>query len=115
MKEKLDKVLDVTKLRHTLALEQRRLLEQYKINSAISVNGGTFTITRELLTFVDAAIEYYSTSCVILDDSQRPILIANLQKFKNDLWAKYHSATTTFYDETETLRKKRTVKAIVKL
>lgn len=115
MKEKINKALDVSKLRHTLVLEQRRLLEKYRIDTQFSFNGGTFIVDRQLLAFVDGAISYYGGSCVVIDQNDRPVFISDLKKFKDAIWEIYHSASTAYYDGSEELRKQRSVKAVVKL
>ena len=77
-------------------------------------NGGQFSVTRELLTFVSMLISKGNDSdIVLLDDNDTPIKIDDLIKFFDDILDIYFTATNEYQTEYEKIRTKRTVDGLV--
>jgi len=75
-----------------------------------SINGGTFTISRELITFVDSLIRQdYTEEVVLIDNFQNPIMIEDLKSFLEDITSKYFEVTNDYHAEFVKLRKARKV------
>lgn len=116
MDERLEQALQFSKYRQTLFLEKRRLQEKLSNDLIIIHNGGKFTISRNLIVFLNLIIPDEGTnSVVLLDDNNNPILVEDLAKFRTDISSLYFSVINQYYMDFEDLKKKRTVKAIVDL
>lgn len=116
MDERLEKALEFANFKHSLALEKKRLQEKLKTDLTIAQNGGIFVIDRNFLGFLNFITDGAdSESAVILDDRQVPILIEDIAKFRREVIQKYFRVTNQYYLDFEELKKKRTVKDLVRL
>lgn len=115
MDNRLTKALDVSKLRHTHNIEKRRLQEKLKVELTVTYGGGRFTVTPELISFANNLITTEYQDHVLLDDNSTPILVKDIVEFQKLLTSTYREATSQYYQDFETLRKKRSIKDIVNL
>jgi hypothetical protein len=49
----------------------------------------------------------------ILDINNNPILISNLETFKDEIFDRYFSVTLEYYEEYKSLKKKRSVEKLI--
>lgn len=115
MDERLTKALDASKLRHTHNIEKRRLQEKLKVQLTVPFGGGRFAVTPDLISFVHYLTTTEQWDHVLLDDNSTPILVKNIGEFQKLLTSTYQEATGQYYQDFETLRKKRSIKDIVNL
>lgn len=78
-----------------------------------SVNGGIFSITPELISFVAALITMGKDETVLLDVNKNPIEIADLEEFQDTIVGIYHECTNQFLVDFKAINKQRTAKALV--
>ena len=79
MSERLTKALEFANYRLTLNNQIVALRSKVQTKLIHSINGGTFTISRELITFVDSLIRQdYTEEVVLIDNFQNPIMICLL-------------------------------------
>lgn len=110
MNENLKQALDFAKYRQTFALQQKTLKEKINAKLTMGVNGGIFKIDRTLLTFVQLLLDQGRTSGVpIFDLNDNPILIDDLEKFRDEIFDRYFSSSLEYYEEYQALKKKRSV------
>lgn len=116
MQEQLKQALDFANYRQTLSI-QRRILKE-KIDSKLTYGhaGGLFKIDRTLISFVNMLIVQGRTSGVpLIDSNENPILIENLESFRDEIMDRYFSATQEYYEEYQKIKKSRSVEKLVDL
>lgn len=114
MDERLEKALNFSNYMVTLNNQKRVLREKFKENTVYYFNGGQFTVTKELITFVNMLVERDNTEDVVLiDDNETPILVADLEDFLSDIISTYFTASNAYHAEYKILTKKRSVSKLV--
>lgn len=107
MDKRLEKALEYSHL-STLITNQKRLLkEKFFYDNVLYKNGGTFTITPELINFAQNALAKDQDSFIFLDDNSLPILINDLEDFVEELYDIYMENLNAYYHEYQDLIKKR--------
>ena len=116
MDERLKKALDFSKYMVTLNNQKRVLKEKFLESRIYYFNGGQFTITKELITFVGLLVNSKNVEDVVLtDDNSIPIKIEDLAKFYEDVTDCYFSASNSYHTKYNILKKQRSVEALVGL
>lgn len=115
MDSRLEKALQFSNYRTTLYAQLENLKLKTQNDLMYSHNGGTFEITRDLISFCYALMGDDQSDTVLLDVNDLPILISDLKTFTDDIYSKYFEAMNEYYVEYEKLRKARKVSAIVDL
>jgi hypothetical protein len=116
MDERLEKALDVAKLRQTQNIELRRLKEKLRVDLTYPYGGCNFYIDRNFILFLTEISPNEGTaSVVIVDDTMTPTRINDILEFKKLILEKYSSVMNQYYVDYEALRKKRNIKSIVDL
>lgn len=115
MDERLEKALEFANFMVTLNNQKRSLKEKYQTDCVYYQDGGTFSITKELITFVKTLVDLNNTTdIVVIDDNELPIRISNLTEFLSNIVDQYFMATNSYYSEYENLKKNRSIEALVK-
>ena len=112
MSAKLSKALEYANYRVTLNNQHDALKAKVQSLLSYSINGGTFTIDRELITFCSALLSDKVKDAVLLEIYNNPIRI-DLKKFYTEIKSRYFEATNEYYAEYEKLRKARSVHKVV--
>lgn len=114
MSAKLTKALEFANYRVTLNNQQSALRAKTQSLLSYSLNGGTFTIDRELLTFCKILLDSKKKSAVLLDIYDNPIQV-DLKPFYDEITSRYFEVTNDYYVEYENLRKARKVHKVVNI
>lgn len=115
MDERLEKALEFANFMVTLNNQKRSLKEKYNTDCVFYQNGGTFSITTGLITFVKTLVDLENTeNVVIIDDNELPIRILDLKQFLSSIIEQYFMATNSYYNDYESLKKNRSVEALIK-
>tara|TARA_B100000575_G_C22972686_1_gene561466 strand:- start:502 stop:867 length:366 start_codon:yes stop_codon:yes gene_type:complete len=114
MSTRLTKALEFANYRTTLNNQQSQLKAKTQSQLSYSINGGSFTIDRELITFCKILIDDGEKEAVLLDIYKNPINI-ELESFYEEIKSRYNEATNDYYAEYEKLRKARKVHKILDL
>jgi hypothetical protein len=116
MDQRLQNALDFSNFRHTQYLEKQRLKEKLQTDLTLAYNGGRFFLDKNFLAFINTLIpEDGTNSMPILDDKLDPILIKDIVEFRQLCWDRYFRTINQYYLDIESLKKKRSVGAIVNL
>ncbi len=116
MDERLAKALDFSKFRQTLTLERKNLKEKIDANLTYGYNGGIFKIDRSLIVFVQMLIDQQRTENVpLLDSNDTPILISDLNTFKDEILDRYMTAVYQYFRQYEKIKKSRSVDKLIEL
>lgn len=112
MSAKLTKALEFANYRVTLNNQQSALRAKTQSLLSYSINGGTFTIDRELITFCKLLLDSKKKQAVLLDIYDNPIQI-EVKKFYEEILSRYFEVTNDYFVEYEKLRKARKVHKVV--
>lgn len=113
MDDKIQKAFDIADYMATLAAQKQVLKEEFNQNLLHFQNGGTFTITRELILFVNL-LKGVDSSAVLVDDNNIPVEIADLGVFLETILSKYQFAVNGYYTKYLKIKHARTVESILK-
>jgi hypothetical protein len=114
MAAKLQTALEFSNYRQTLNNQKEVLKAKTESLLSYSINGGTFTIDRELITFVKVLIDDKHNDAILLDIYNHPIAI-DLQNFYGEIMSRYFEVTNDYYVEYENIRKARKVSSVLDL
>ena len=116
MEEQLQKALDFSNYRQSLSVLRKTLKEKNEAKLTYGYAGGIFKIDRSLITFVQMLLDQDRTSGVpLIDANNNPILIDNLEKFKDEILDRYFTATLEYYEQYQALKKSRSVEKLLDL
>lgn len=116
MKEEFKKALDFSNYRQTFSVQRKNLKEKIEAKLTYGFNGGIFKVDRTLLTFVQTLIDGGRTSgVVLLDVNDNPILVENLEDFKDEIFDRYFTATLEYHEEYQKLKKSRSVQSLLEV
>jgi len=116
MEEQLKKALDFSNYRQTFSIQRRTLKEKIEAKLTYGCNGGIFKIDRSLITFVQLLIDQGRVSGVpLIDTNENPILIDNLEIFRDEILDRYFTATLEYYEQYQDLKKSRSVEKLLDL
>ena len=106
---RLDKALEFSNYMTTLNNQKRLLWENYQQKLVYYFNGGKFTITTDLIAFLQA-VQY--DSYVLIDDNNLPVKV-DTKKFLLDIRIQHQTATTDYYQESSKIKSKRKVEDLI--
>ena len=114
MQDHLKKALEFSNYKQTFSIQRKTLKEKIESKLTFGFNGGIFKITRELLTFVQTLVNEGRTSGVILlDINDTPVLVEDLEDFKDEVFDRYFTATNEYYEHYQNLKKSRSVEKLL--
>lgn len=114
MSTRLTKALEFANYRTTLNNQQAQLKAKTQSLLSYSINGGTFTIDLQLITFCKQLIDAEVEAVVLLDIYQNPIRV-EVVSFYEEIFSRYFEVTNDYYAEYEKLRKSRKVHKVLDL
>jgi hypothetical protein len=116
MDDRLKKSLEFANYRQTFAIQKKLLKEKIASKLTYGHNGGVFKIDQSLITFVQMLIDQDRISGVpILDINNNPIMIEDLNIFRDEIFDRYFTTTLEYYEQYELLKKSRSVEKILDL
>lgn len=114
MDDRLSTALEFANYRQTLAIQRKTLKEKINGRLTFGHSGGLFKIDRSLITFVQMLIDQGRTTDVpLMDENDNPVLVNDLQAFRDDIVDRYFTATLEYYTEYDNLKKSRTVEKLL--
>jgi hypothetical protein len=116
MDDRLKNALDFANYRQTFATQRKTLKETVDAQLTYGYNGGIFKIDRTLLNFTQMLIDQGRIDNIpFLDANDNPILVVNVEEFRDEIFDRYFSATYKYLESYTTLKKSRTVEKLVDL
>jgi hypothetical protein len=114
MDQQLKAALDFSNYQQTFSIQKKVLKERISAKLTYGFNGGLFRIDRNLLTFVDMLCAKGRTSgVVLLDVNENPILVDDLEAFREELFQRYFEATNEYFDQYQKIKKSRSVEKLI--
>lgn len=116
MDDLLKKALEFSNYRQTLSVQKKVLKEKVNAQLTYGYGGGIFKIDRSLIAFVQMLIDQGRIQNVpLLDANDTPILISNLEDFKDEILDRYFTALYEYYEKDQEIRKSRSVDKLIDL
>lgn len=116
MDDVLAKALEFSNYRQTLSIQRKTLKEKINQDLTYGCNGGIFKIDPSLISFVQILIDQGRKESVpLLDINDTPIMIADLEKFRDDIIDRYFTCLYESYKKDQDIRKSRTVEKLINL
>lgn len=116
MDEKLKAALDFSQFRQAFAIQHKILKEKNQAKLTYGHNSGIFKIDRELICFVQMLLDKGRTSSVVLlDINDNPILVENLSTFQEEIMDRYFTATNEYFEEYQKIKKSRSIEKLIDL
>jgi hypothetical protein len=114
--ESLKKALEFSNYNHTLSVQRKTMKEKMSAKLTYGYNGGIFKIDQSLMIFVDMLVNQGRTSGIpIIDSNGNPILIDDMESFKDEIFDRYFTTLIEYYEEFEKIKKNRSVEKLVDL
>jgi len=115
MDDKLKEALEFSNYRLTLNNQKQNLIQRMNVQLTIGYSNAMFTVTLDLLNFVQQLIDKKIEQFVFIDSNQNPVLITRLEDFHSKLFSAYAEALNEFYNDYEKIKKQRSTKGLVGL
>lgn len=116
MQEQLKKALEFSNYKQTLSIQRKLLKEKIEAKLTYGFNGGIFKINRELLNFVQMLLnDGRSSGIILIDANENPILVEDVQAFKDEIFDRYFTATNEYFEQYQILKKSRSVEKLLDL
>lgn len=116
MDERIEKAFETANYMATLSNQKRIIKEEFDQQLVYYVNGGTFQITIELISYIKTLIDLkYTSDVVIVDSNNIPVAIDDIGVFLKNISDQYFLACQTYYTKYSDLRIKRKIKDIIEL
>jgi len=114
MDQQLKEALDFSNYQQTFSIQKKVLKERIAAKLTYGFNGGLFRIDRTLLTFVDMLCTKGRTSgAVLLDANENPVLVDDLEAFREELFQRYFEVTNEYFDQYQKIKKSRSVEKLI--
>ena len=116
MDERIEKAFGVANYMATLSNQRRIILEEFKQKLVYYQNGGTFTVSTNLINYTKSVLELgYEEDVPFIDDNDFPILINDVQKFYDNIVEIYFQAINEYSAKFADIKSKRKIQDIVNL
>ena len=114
MDERLSKALEFANYSVTINNQKKILKEKFQEDMIFFVQGSQFTITRELINFVNLLVEKgIVEDTVLIDDNGIPVLIKDLEEFLTNVLDQYFQSANEYHEKYVELSKKRSVEKLI--
>jgi hypothetical protein len=115
MNEQLEKAFQTANYMATLTNQRNVAFEEFQQALIYYVNGSSFQITIELISFVKSIIDAGNSTCVIVDDNKIPVNVENLQNFHQAITDQYFEASNEYYSKYSEIKSKRKIEDLIAL
>lgn len=115
MDERLKSALEQANYSVTIQTQKKNHQLRFQNALSYSAEGGTFTVSPALISFVDTLIRNDMADGILIDDRGNPILIPDLKAFLATILDLYQQAANELRSNMEKLKRSRTTKATVGL
>lgn len=116
MENQLKQALDFANYRHTFSIQRQSLKEKIEARLTYGHCGGIFKIDMSLISYVQMLVDQGRTEGVpLIDSNNNPVLIINLEDFRDEILDRYYTTTLEYYEKYQELKKSRSVEKLLDL
>jgi len=109
----IEKAFEIASFMGTLNNQKSVLAEEYNQSLHYFINGASFKVNPELLSFVSTLIKHNIESTVLIDQYGAPVMIDNLLDFFNSILATYTEANNSYYYNYQKLTNTKKIGSIL--
>jgi len=113
MDKRLEQALDFSNFRMILMTRQKNLKTLMNNKLTLIYGGGVFKVDKELLSFIDSLIRSEIKEYVFIDSNDIPVLITDMNDFKEKSFSKYESALSQYYRSYQKLSEAREIRKVI--
>jgi hypothetical protein len=114
MDERIEKAFEVANYMATLSNQKRIILEEYNQKLIYFVDGATFKITQDLISFVSTMADR-PFELVLVDSNNLPVKISDSKKFLSDIITVYLDASDEYFKKYSSIKSKRKIADMIAL
>jgi hypothetical protein len=109
MDERLEKALNVANFMATFNNQRELIKQEYKEHLIYHYNGYRFTVSLELMNFINLNVLSGINQIILIDDNENPCIIEDIENFSDDINDVYYQATNQYHQKFNELKKQRSV------
>lgn len=114
MDEQIKRAFEAADFMSVLSSQKNILKEEFSQSLCYYHNGGSFTLSKELITFVKLLLDANQLDNVVLiDNNNIPINVVNLKDFFDEILSLHIQAINLYYTQYNLLIKNRKVESLV--
>jgi hypothetical protein len=113
MDEHVEKAFQTANYMATLNNQRNVAFEEFQQSLIHYINGSSFQISLELMTFVKSLIDSGNLNCILIDINQIPVNIENLKGFYEEISAQYFKASNEYFSKYSELKSKRRIQDLI--
>ena len=109
MDERLEKAFQTANYMTALSNQRKVIFEEFQQSLIYYYQGSSFTVDRNLVTFISTLVTRDTAASVVLDDNNIPVEITDLKLFLDEIISIYASATNNYLLKYNQIKSKRRV------
>jgi len=114
--DQLKQALDFANYRQTFSIQRQTLKEKIEAKLTYGIGGGIFKIDRSLIAYVQMLVDQDRVEGIpLIDSNDNPVLIDNLEDFRDEILDRYYTTTLEYYEQYQKLKKSRSVEKLLDL
>jgi hypothetical protein len=107
--ERLEKAFQTANYMTALSNQRKVIFEEFQQSLIYYYQGSSFTVDRNLVTFISTLVARDTAASVVLDDNNIPVEITDLKLFLDEIISVYTSATNDYLLKYNQIKSKRRV------
>jgi len=107
--ERLEKAFQTANYMTALSNQRKVIFEEFQQSLIYYYQGSSFTVDRNLVTFISTLVTRDTAASVVLDDNNIPVEITDLKLFLDEIISIYASATNNYLLKYNQIKSKRRV------
>ena len=116
MSEQIEKAFEVANYMATLSNQRRIILEEFNQKLYYYINGATFKLNPELITFTKTVLDIgHTTDVPFVDSNNFPVIINDVEQFFDDIVSTYFGSLNQYATKYAEIANKRKIEDIVSL
>jgi len=113
MDEQVEKAFQTANYMATLTNQRNVAFEEFQQNLIYYINGSSFQISLELMSFVKSLIDAGNLNCILIDVNQIPVNIENIKTFHEEISAQYFKASNEYFTKYSEIKSKRRIQDLI--
>ena len=113
--ERLEKALDFSNTMKTFNLNKNNLKVKTQNLLSYSTAGGSFTVDKSLISFMNFVVSSGKTEITLLDKNDIPVRIEDTEKFLDEISSLYFEVVNDYYNKYQKLRSSRKIEKVLEI
>lgn len=113
MDKRLEQALDFSNFRNILLTRQKNLKVLMGNKLTLVYAEGVFKVDKDLISFIEILTKNEVKEFIFIDSNDIPILIEDIEDFKEKVFSKYESALYQYYKSYQKLAEARDIRKVI--